>query len=230
MVNRFLSWLEWRLLPGQCILCGAASRQRADICQNCLPELPLLESHCLRCALPLPETVAECGQCLRQPPPFQHTVAGWIYQTPVKQLISSLKYQRQYSHGRVLAELLAKRLSPYPLPDFIVPTPLHWSRHWQRGFNQSELLSQQLAKQLSIPISHCLKRIRRTPSQQQLNAKQRQRNLRGAFVVRGNIEGKSFAIVDDVVTTGSTARETSQVLMAAGASEVQIWCLARTPK
>ena len=234
MVNSFFNWLEWQLLPGQCILCGATSQQRADICPACQQDLPQLGHHCQRCALPLATTATECGQCLQRPPPYQYSSAGWSYQYPIAQLISSFKYQRKFSHGRVLADLLAQQLQQryqhHPLPDAIIATPLHWSRQLRRGFNQSELIAQRLAKQLNLPLSHCLQRKRRTPPQQQLNAKQRQRNLLAAFHIKGEVTGQRLAVVDDVVTTGATAREISRCLIAAGAKEVHVWCLARTPK
>jgi ComF family protein len=170
------------------------------------------------------------------PPPFSKTVAGWHYQAPVDQLISSFKYSRKINHARVMATLFtpivqqAYGCSPYP--DMIIPTPLHWLRRWQRGFNQSELLTNWLAKSLSLPVTRCLKRSRATPAQRSLNAQQRKHNLKNAFSLspsaHASIAGKTIAVVDDVMTTGATASTISQTLLKGGAKEVHIWCLART--
>lgn len=115
-------------------------------------------------------------------------------------------------------------------PDLIVPVPLHWRRRFIRGFNQSQWLANYLGRQLNISIDNkLLSRTRNTPPQQQLRRKQRQKNLKGAFQVNHILKGQHITLIDDVVTTGSTASELSRLLKKAGASRVDIWCLARTP-
>lgn len=115
-------------------------------------------------------------------------------------------------------------------PDLIVPVPLHWRRRFIRGFNQSQWLANYLGRQLNISVDNkLLTRIRNTPPQQQLRRKQRQKNLKGAFQVKRPIEGQYIALIDDVVTTGSTVSELARLLKKSGASRVDIWCLARTP-
>jgi len=115
-------------------------------------------------------------------------------------------------------------------PDLIVPVPLHWKRRFVRGFNQSQWLANYLGQQLNISVDNkLLTRTRNTPPQQQLKRKQRQKNLKGAFQVNHTLNGQHIALIDDVVTTGSTASELARLLKKAGASRVDIWCLARTP-
>jgi ComF family protein len=113
----------------------------------------------------------------------------------------------------------------------IAAVPLHWRRHWRRGFNQSELLAKLYARELNIRLFHGLKRSRYTRNQQSLNAVQRKQNLRKAFQLSGetSIADQRIALVDDIMTTGATAREVSQTLLNAGAAEVHVWVLARTP-
>jgi len=153
----------------------------------------------------------------------------------VAQLVSAFKYQRKYSYGQALAQLMSQQLAAayagQTLPDMVVAAPLHWRRYWHRGFNQSELLARVYSNQLHIRVFHGLQRRRSTPSQQSLTADQRKHNLRNAFHVLkpSAITGKCIALVDDVMTTGATAREISQTLLNAGAGEVHIWVLARTP-
>lgn len=185
-----------------------------------------------------------CGACIAHPPSFDRCIAPLRYEFPVSSLISRYKYQGHFCSGAVLADILLAELFKDQLssqirdqikeqnkkPDLIVPVPLHWQRQFLRGFNQSQWLSQYLGQRLNIRVdAHLLKRCRNTPPQQGLKRTQRQKNLKGAFQVNRPVEGKHIALVDDVVTTGSTVSELSQILKKAGATKVEIWCLARTP-
>lgn len=241
MVNRFSTpgWAAAQGYPGCCVLCGGSGQPRLDICLDCQQDLPYLTHACHCCALPLSDcgkgehNQQLCGQCLQAPPPYLRTEAVWLYQPPIAQLISSFKYKNQYCYGHVLSIIGAKKIaSAYKhsyFPDLVTATPLHWTRRLQRGFNQSERLARYWASRLGIPYQHCLKRIKATPPQQTLSATDRRRNLRNAFKICADVNGKRIAVVDDVITTGATARELTSCLLTAGAAEVHLWCLARTP-
>lgn len=245
MVNRFFTgfdittWAASRGYPGCCVLCGGRGQQQADLCLCCQLDLPYLIHACHRCALPLADDHENesrpllCGQCLQIPPPYLRTEAVWLYQPPIAQLISGFKYQNQYCYGHTLSRLgLEKIASAYKhdyFPDLVTATPLHWTRRLQRGFNQSERLARYWAGQLGIPYQSCLKRTKATPPQQTLSAADRRRNVRNAFKVCTNVRGRRIAVVDDVITTGATSRELTDCLLTAGAAEVHLWCLARTP-
>ncbi|MBD2857995.1 ComF family protein [Spongiibacter sp. KMU-158] len=236
MVNRFLPRASSLLLPGYCLLCQQATKTARDLCPACAESLPWLKRHCQRCALPLAdtETASLCGKCLQQPPQFHRCLAAWEYQFPLDHVIGRFKYQGHQPSGRVLAECWLDRCGTKAVnsaPDLLLPVPLHWRRRWQRGFNQSQILAEYWSKALNIPISNALKRHRHTPAQQQLNAAQRQRNLKHAFSLKNGIAlcGKHLVLVDDVLTTGSTANTLTKLLLEQGAKCVDIWCLARTP-
>lgn len=229
--------IEDTLFSRNCILCGTDSRREIDLCSNCEQDLPWQDSYCQRCALPLASAhSALCGHCLQAPPAFHYAHTVWIYTPPVAQLIHAFKYRRRYYYGTVLASLaaasIAKRYTTKTKPDYLVATPLHWRRYISRGFNQSEYICNHLSRQLSIAIYHGVKRIKATPKQQSLNAILRRFNITGAFSITNPsiIQGKSIAIVDDVLTTGATANELAQSLLAAGATQIHVWCLARTPR
>lgn len=157
-------------------------------------------------------------------------------------MIHRFKYRHQLTQGRALAGLLAEYLlhsydqqRELNLPELIVPVPLHWTRRWQRGFNQAEVLGWDLARVMNTPqLTRLCRRTRRTPPQRGLSRKERQQNLRHAFSLtrhaRSALEGKCLALLDDVVTTTSTARTLSARLIEAGAAEVHVWALARTPE
>ena len=231
-------WLLNQVIPPSCLLCSAPHNNNiALICGPCRDDLPYISHPCYQCALPLPTksgNAAVCGQCLKQPPPFKHCVVPLSYAMPVDSLIAAFKYRNQLTNGRLLSQLLLaeiwRRYANQPLPEIIVPVPLHWRRQLRRGFNQSQCVASYLGGQLSIPVQlRRIRRIRRTPSQQGLNKPQRQRNLKQAFSVTKPFSGETIALIDDVMTTGTTCAEISRELLKAGASEVHIWALARTP-
>lgn len=231
MVNSF----EYRLLPGICLLCGAPSQRLLDLCSPCEQELPVLGPHCPCCALPLPAGHDHlCGQCLKKPPYFQRVIAIYRYQDCIPGLISQFKYRRQHSYGRVLAELLAQHLRSkapsWPRPELLVAVPMHWRRRFHRGFNHCEQLATQLSGLLDIPHCRDVRRMRYSRPQQSLSASERRRNVHKTFRAGKAVRGKSVAIVDDVMTTGITANELAHTLLKAGARQVEVWCLARTPR
>lgn len=231
--------ISFFLFPGCCVLCGSESDRVIDLCYHCESDLPHNNQCCIRCSIPLinnDQSGTLCGECIAHPPIFDQCLAPLRYEFPVSALISRYKYQGHFCSGAVLADILLTKLFKDQIrdqnkkPDLIVPVPLHRQRQFFRGFNQSQWLAQYLSRELNVPVdAYLLKRCRKTPPQQGLKRKQRQKNLKGAFQVNRPIEGKHIALVDDVVTTGSTVSELAQLLKKAGATKVEIWCLARTP-
>jgi len=218
-----------RLLPGQpCFLCGAHS-YAGLCCPGCDDDLPrLTTAHCPVCALP---TLAGhvCGHCLNQPPAFDHTVAAFTYEFPVDKLVQTLKFRERLILASYLGDALAQRI--VSLPDFIVALPLHPTRLRERGFNQSLLLARQISRRLKVPVlPDACERVRNTPPQSTLPWKERDKNMRQAFLCKPGIDlrGKHVAIVDDVMTTGASIGELARTLKHAGAREVSAWVVART--
>lgn len=170
-----------------------------------------------------------CGRCLRDPPRFDRTVAAFSYRFPVNQLIKALKFHEHL----VLANFLADSLLPRIVsrPDLIIALPLHPARLRMRGFNQSQLLAARIARRLDIPLpTNGCRRVRDTPPQSSLPWQERDKNMRKAFAVTGDIDwhGQHIAIVDDVMTSGASLGAVADVLKQAGASEVSAWVVART--
>lgn len=152
-----------------------------------------------------------------------------MHQGAIRHLIGNLKFRADYKNASLLGLLLADHLKQTAeLPDLILPTPLHKARYRERGFNQSIEIARTVAQVLQIPLdlTSC-KRHRDTPHQTQLPAKIRRKNLKNAFSVVKPIQVRHIAILDDVMTTGSTAHELANVLKKAGASRVDIWVCAR---
>ena len=176
-------------------------------------------------------SVEHCGQCARRPPAFDATFAGFCYEPPVDGLIQRFKFNRDLASGRVMARLMAEELAALGArqPDLMVPVPLNWRRLWARGFNQSERLCQDLKAHLGgLPWFPVLNRTRPTAAQSDLPASRRAGNVRGAFAVRRLPYGVvHVALVDDVMTTGSTLDECARALKAAGVRRVDVWVAAR---
>jgi ComF family protein len=216
------------LFPPRCLLCDAPGAEDLDICAGCRGALPMNRRPCLRCGLPSSSgPVARCGACLRKPPPFARTVAPLRYAFPVDRLVLGLKFGHRLANARLLGTLLADALTDAPRPALLLPVPLHRARLAERGFNQATELARFVARRLDLPIEHDrVRRVRETPAQTGLRRSARRRNLRDAFEVRGRLP-RRIAVVDDVMTTGSTAAELARALVRAGVDDVSVWCVAR---
>jgi len=170
-----------------------------------------------------------CGACLQHPPAQARTLAAFSYAFPVDQLIQALKYQQRLAIAPVLGRALAHAAQARPRPDLLIPMPLHSKRLRQRGFNHATEIAREVAADLNIPLdlSVC-ERVRDTPPQVALAYEQRRRNVRDAFVCHGDVAGKRVALIDDVMTTGTSLDELAKTLMKAGALTVEAWVVART--
>jgi len=148
-------------------------------------------------------------------------------------MILALKFKQQLAYARILGELMAEKVTSEwyrskPLPDLLMPLPLHWQRLQERGFNQALELACPLAAALSLSLDwQSAERLKNTPPQLGLTAKERLSNLKQAFIVNRDLRGKTIAVLDDVMTTGATLAEFSRALLRQGASRVEVWCCAR---
>ena len=128
--------------------------------------------------------------------------------------------------------MLARGLPRDERFDAILPVPMHWWRRWKRGFNQSELLAAAISRSTAAPVLRELVRRRRTPPQAGLSLEARQDNVKESFRVRRRerVKGKRILLVDDVMTTGSTATACAVALKKAGAASVVLLTLARVDR
>jgi ComF family protein len=231
MVNTWLRrWHRW-LLPGDCALCGAAVGPAELLCRRCTDALPASAETCPRCAaasaVPMP---VPCGACQKQPPAFDRARALFTYAPPVDWLIHGLKYRGRLDLARFLGERLAGFAESLddPRPDLIVPVPLHTSRLRTRGYNQSLELARYVGARLGVPIdAYGLRRVRATAPQMETPRDKRRANVRGAFRSTREFSGLRVAIVDDVMTTGSTVNALAHCLRKAGAADIAVWVVAR---
>lgn len=223
-------------IPAGCWLCSMPLFfARHGLCSVCLRQLLVLQTSCPRCGLPLHVRMRECGRCLRRPPPWQRLIAVSAWQPPLSQLVNRLKFYRDTALAVMLARLLLlrwlqqRRESGLRRPDLLLTVPLHHYRAWQRGYNQLEDIAHRLA--FWVPcryLPYAITRTRAAKIQHRLGALARRKNLRGAFRLETDVRGYHITLLDDVVTTGSTAAEISRILLDNGAASVEIWCLCRT--
>jgi ComF family protein len=166
---------------------------------------------------------------LQQEPSFDGTYAPFIYQEEIRHLITGLKFGNQFKNARLLGLLLAEAIPEAGhKPDCLIPVPLHPARYRERGFNQAFEIARTAGTALNIPLNtgSCT-RLKDTPHQTGLSARQRRKNLRQAFAVVIPLTAPYVAIVDDVMTTGSTAEMLTKALKKAGVNRVDIWVCAR---
>jgi len=222
-----------RLLPvGHCSLCRQTlTRGEILLCSTCHGDLPRPPALCPRCGLAMHDSSGtECGRCQREPPPWERMVVLDDYRSPYRELLLDLKYRGQRLNGELLGHLLAERIArnAEPLPQWLLPVPLHPWRAFRRGYNQAELIGLSLSRQLRLPLAtHACRRLRPTRSQAGLSRAQRKRNLKGAFLVELPETVEHIALIDDVVTTGSTVSEIIRQLPDPR-PRVEIWAACRT--
>jgi ComF family protein len=217
---------------GLCWLCKMPlARVHWGICSRCTTALRRDVVRCPQCGLPAGSDKFVCGRCLQKVPPWRRLVTVNGYAPPLSTLVHQLKFSGKPELAPALARLLLLRLKSAPgqKPDVLIAVPLWQRRHWRRGYNQADVLCRPLARWLGIRYRpEAIRRIRPTATQHQLSARLRKQNLKNAFRLEFPVKGLHIALVDDVVTTGSTVAELSRLLLQNGAASVQVWCLCRT--
>jgi ComF family protein len=220
--------------PPSCLLCGSAGAAEIDLCGACAADLLRNDPACAVCAEPLAANGGGklvCGECLRDPPAFSSSFVPYRYAYPLDHLVRGLKFRNELACGRVLGELFSQCLLAHggSLPEAIVPVPLASRRYRERGYNQASELALAIRRVTGVAVrSGVVIRQRETAEQAGLNRKARRRNVRSAFTAVAPVHARSVAILDDVVTTGSTVRELATVLLEAGAEQIAVWAIART--
>jgi ComF family protein len=227
---------QW-ICPPHCSLCGGDGQAGGiDLCAECEADLPPNTHCCERCAEPLQHTLSDarllCGACLKRAPRFDASVIPFRYAYPMDHMIRRLKYGRAIALGRVLGELFARRLpAELTRPETLIPVPLSQRRFVERGYNQAIVLAEHVHRGTGIALAtDVLVRTRETREQAGLTQRERRLNIRRAFDLAYKPLAKHVAVIDDVVTTGSTVNEIARVLKRAGVKRVDVWAIARAAR
>ena len=231
---------DWRVWAGgRCIVCRAWCDGR--LCRPCAARFAFARDRCEGCALPLAigapgRDGARCVRCLLAPPAWSRAVAGVDYGYPWDRSLADFKFHQRLEPAAALLQPLLALLQELRGSDLrVVAVPLSRERLRERGYNQSWELARRLARALALDArADALFRVRDTGHQLGLHRAARGANLQGAFVVSPRhaawVRGARIALVDDVLTTGATAHAATRTLRAAGARDVQVWVVARTPE
>ncbi len=237
-MSRLQGWLDW-FLPPLCLGCRRTSPSgidRLNLCPGCRRRVRLVEGgRCPGCLAPLADPSAldgfPCAACRKHPPAFDRLFAGWLYDTPLRQVVLGLKFERLDYLAEAFGQELARRFEPVLAGcSAVVPVPLHWTRALRRGYNQAELIARELCEPGTRPLVRGLTRRSATRHQTGLSREQRRTNLAQAFRWRGKAlrrERPHWLLVDDVLTTGSTVSECARALRRAGARSVVVLVVAR---
>ncbi len=224
--QRLWSALDWLFPP----YCGGCERRGERWCSQCAHETKIIQNPvCACCGRPF-SSAGLCERCQAEPPSYTGLRSYAEFSGPIRKALHRLKYKRDLAMGEVLSRPMITYLEALNWPvDLVVPVPLGVARMRQRGYNQATLLARPLALGMGVSFStQALSRTRETRSQVDLNAAERKENVRGAFLARSKmVKNQKVLLVDDVTTTGSTLNECASALMAAGASQVFAFTLAR---
>ncbi len=218
------------LAPERCAWCGSADAIDGA-CAGCKAELPWNLVSCPSCAQPMP-VVATCAKCLKRAPSFDAAWTAFVHVAPIRRGVLRLKYSAEFEQARVLGTLMGRALAQrgQPLPDLLIPVPLPRKRMFLRGYNQAQELARAVSRVVGVPIDVTAATLVRAPGDQiGQTAAQRRRNLRGAFRIDRDLDGKRVALIDDVMTTGATLDALARAARKAGAARIEAWALARAP-
>ena len=233
------------ILTEVCCLCDTQGLSGLDLCHECHKSLPYNHFSCSKCAVPVACVTGDdqrnrlCGRCLSNVSDIDEAVIPYLYRPPIDFMIRRLKFSEENKFSCLLGELLSDAIERHytaefrsEFPSIILPVPVHRQRLLERGFNQAEQIARTVANRFDRQIdTRAVTRSDLMVPQSSLSAVQREANIRRAFEVRqpATIQGSHVAIVDDVYTTGATARAISRRLKSAGARRISIWAVARTP-
>lgn len=226
--DKYFFNLKWR-----CNVCGKEIFEGQYFCRECEEKLPLnvgpFCNHCGRHTVAPEEYCSTCKEFLLS---VDVARSAFVYDDPVKSMITKLKYGGKRYFAEILGEYLAAVYYKFGLEaDVAVFIPMTRRAKFKRGFNQSELLAERFSTLTGVEVKDCLIKVKETPRQATLDRKSRMTNLVGAFKVsdKSAVKDKKVLIVDDVTTTGATAEALASKLKKAGAAKVTLLTCASVP-
>ncbi len=228
-----LSLLMDFFLPSDCKICKSPLEyEETYICKTCFSRIEEIKPPiCSKCGRPSKTTF--CSECYRKRRYFKMARPYGVFEGVLKEAIHLFKYEKKEGLSKGLGILMCRTLNGLSWNfDYIVPVPLHKKKEKARGFNQTGLLGEYISKRRNIPLFPGLIKTLDTPSQVGLPYNERRTNIMDCFTLKytERIKNKSILLIDDVMTTGTTIEECSKVLLAGGAKDVYVLCLACTIK
>ena len=223
------------VFPSECLACGTREAHdffRGGVCGRCWDALPSPEpERCARCDETLPGGAGaeECGRCILDPPAFATLRSAAPYRGTARDILLAFKFRGADYLAPRMVEAMRRRLDA-PEADEIAAVPATPRARRARGYHPAEMLAASVARRLGVAFARGRRvKTRDTEVQSRLALSERARNVRRAYAVRGR-PARRVLLVDDVVTSGATARECARRLADAGAESVAVWCFARASR
>lgn len=229
-VHNLIQGFMGLLYPLRCGGCGMAGYV---LCKECVETFLVVdeETSCPVCGMPVGMR-SVCGKCLDNKNLFEEGIYGFYYENRLRDAIHSFKFSGRKDVGKSLVGLVAKKIMDAASKfDCIIPLPVTEKRLKERGFNQSFIISEEISRMADKPVYHsALLKTKETKDQYTLSKDERKKNVKNAFSLAKNagIEGKKILLVDDLYTTGQTAREAARILLRGKAKAILFFALART--
>ncbi len=225
------------LLPDTCALCEQILTPAPPdhLCPYCPLALPYNLDPCTSCGIPLQQSDARhCGPCITAPLVDQ-AVVPLLHDKEAAYLLHRFKFQKNIREGQALAQTMLQMINATyglhkPLPQYLIPTPIAWQHRLLKGFDHAQILATMLSRETNIPVKANLLRRKYGPPQRQKTRAQRLKLTKDTYTLRQParaINCQHVAVVDDVLTTGTTARHIVQLLRRAGVRQVDLWCATR---
>jgi competence protein ComFC len=214
--------------------CGGCGSKGEILCKHCVTSFKFVEDEmsCPLCGRWLGKKTV-CGECIEKERGFQEGHYGFYFENRLRDAIHAFKFNGRIDVGRNLIRLLKNNILFFSESfDCIIPLPVTKKRLKERGFNQSFIISEEISAITNKTLHHSvLCKSKNTKDQYALHRDERKRNIKGVFTVKNSdkIKRKKALLVDDLFTTGYTAKEASGMLLKAGAESVIFFALARTP-
>ena len=222
----------------RCLLCQRHYQGTKRLCHYCYKYLPWLTDNCYRCASPISPYRNYCNACMLELHPIKadHSVFCFHYKNPISYMIKAWKFHGQLKYeiffANTMVTHLKNKLIYEEYPQAIIAVPISKQRYRERGFNQAAQLSKYIAKQLNLPrLDHHMSCYHQTKHQAELSATQRAQHLQNTFYLTKQLPSlEHIAIIDDVMTTGSTLNAMAMLLKQQGVTKISYWGLARVTK
>lgn len=222
------SWvaLDWLIPP----ICGGCGKQGIRWCSECQKKVQTIAGPvCDACGLPDTRS-GLCERCQQNHPSYKLLRSWAVFEDPIQGALHRLKYRRDIGMGEAIANQMSIFIRQLNWPvDMVIPIPLGKSRQKERGYNQVAMIAMPLSIQIGLDYGPmALVRARETRSQVGLSARERQENVRDAFLANAKkVTGRNILLMDDVSTTGATLSSAAEALYASGAGDVFAVTVAR---
>lgn len=224
----------------KCLICDADMMDdlsESYICSACLEKMFSGGKRCYQCDRPIEQVYSQlgiyqykCKACQEHFHYFTRHITCTLYEDEMKRMLLGLKYKNRVEGVKAIVQAMSLRVSDAEFiksVQYVMPVPIHWTRHMSRGFNQSRLIADEFSKDQALEVYDCLKRVKRTKKLKNLNKEARKSMMKDAIILdeksKTVLSGKSVLLIDDIYTTGSTLDECSRVLYEAGVDK--IYCM-----